>query len=128
MRLLVQKFGGTSVQTEKNRRYVIKKIKEALDQQYKVIVVVSALGRNPDPYATDTLVNMVDEPRTANEKRELDLLMSCGEIISSTVLANELRREQVQAVAITGAQAGLITTDDFTEAKIKQVKPDRIKR
>src|SRR5690625_1154108 len=84
MGLLVQKFDEISVQTEKNRRYVINKIKEALDQQYKVIVVVSALGRNPYPYATDTLVNMVDEPRTANEKRELDLLMSCGEIIKSS--------------------------------------------
>lgn len=127
MRLLVQKFGGTSVQTEENRTFVIEKIKEALDQQYKVVVVVSALGRNPDPYATDTLVNMVDEPMTQNEKRELDLLMSCGEIISSTIIANELRREKIQAVALTGAQAGLITTDDFNEAKIKQVKPERIK-
>lgn len=128
MRLLVQKFGGTSVQTEENRTFVIKKVKEALEQQYKVIVVVSALGRNPDPYATDTLVSMVDEPQTNNEKRELDLLMSCGEIISSTVLANELRRENIRASALTGAQAGLITTDDFNEAKIKQVKPERIKR
>src|SRR5699024_7347789 len=43
-------------------------------------------------------------------------------------LANELRRENIRAIALTGAQAGLITTDDFTEAKIKQVKPDRVKR
>lgn len=128
MRLLVQKFGGTSVQTSKNRQFVIQKIKEAIKEQYKVVVVVSALGRNPDPYATDTLVNLVDEPKTANEKRELDLLMSCGEVISSTVLANELRREQINAIALTGAQAGLITTNDFTEAKIKQVKPERVKQ
>src|SRR5690625_5048663 len=127
MRIIVQKFGGTSVQTAENREHVIKKVKQALEQQYKVVVVVSALGRNPDPYATDTLVSMVDQPRTKNEKRELDLLMSCGEIISSTVLANELRREGIDAVALTGAQAGLITNDQFTEAKIKKVKPDRIK-
>lgn len=127
MRLLVQKFGGTSVQTEENRSYVIKKIKEALQQQYKVVAVVSALGRNPDPYATDTLVSMVDEPETKNEKRELDLLMSCGEIISSTILANELRRKKIKAVALTGAQAGLITDDHFNEAKIKQVKSARLK-
>lgn len=127
MRLLVQKFGGTSVQTAESRSFVIEKIKEALQQQYKVIVVVSAQGRNPDPYATDTLINMVDEPMTKNEKRELDLLISCGEVISSTVLANELRREDIKALALTGAQAGLITDDHFNEAKIKQVKPDRIK-
>lgn len=128
MRLLVQKFGGTSVQTSENRKFVIQKIKEAIEEQYKVVVVVSALGRNPDPYATDTLVSLVDEPKTENEKRELDLLMSCGEVISSTVLANELRREQINAIALTGAQAGLITTNDFTEAKIKQVKAERVKK
>src|SRR5699024_2896991 len=128
MRLLVQKFGGTSVQTSENRKFVIQKIKEAIEEQYKVVVVVSALGRNPDPYATDTLVSLVDEPKTANEKRELDLLMSCGEVISSTVLANELRHEQINAIALTGAQAGLITTNDFTEAKIRQVKPERVKQ
>jgi len=128
MRLLVQKFGGTSVESKESRRHVIQKIKEALEQRYKVLVVVSALGRNPNPYATDTLVEMVDPPKTKNEKRELDLLMSVGEIISSTVLANELRREQIKAVALTGAQAGLITTDDYTEAKIKQVKPKRIQQ
>lgn len=128
MRLLIQKFGGTSVQTKESRSFVIKKIKEALEQQYKVIAVVSALGRNPDPYATDTLISMVDEPTNQNEKRELDLLMSCGEIISSTVLSNELRREKINAIALTGAQAGLITTDDFNEAKIKQVKSERLKQ
>lgn len=128
MRLLIQKFGGTSVQTKENRKFVIEKVKQALQMKYKVVVVVSALGRNPDPYATDTLVQMVDEPKTRNEKRELDLLMACGEIISSTVLADELRRHNINAVALTGAQAGLITNDDFNEAKIKKVKPDRIKQ
>ncbi len=110
------------------RKFVIEKIKQALEMDYKVVVVVSAPGRNPDPYATDTLIQMVDEPKNRNERRELDLLMACGEIISSTVLADELRRSNVSAVALTGAQAGLITTDDFNEAKIKKVKPDRIKR
>lgn len=128
MRLIIQKFGGTSVQTEENRKFVIEKVKQALQMNYKVVVIVSALGRNPDPYATDTLIQMVDKPKTRNEKRELDLLMACGEIISSTVLADELRRHNVNAVALTGAQAGLITNDDFNEAKIKKVKPDRIKQ
>src|SRR5690625_3884254 len=128
MRILVQKFGGTSVQSKENRAHVMKKVQQALKQKYKVVVVVSALGRNPDPYATDTLIQMVGQPTNKIEKRELDLLMSCGEIISSTVLAKELRGEKISAVALTGAQAGLITNDDFTEAKIKKVKPDRIKK
>ncbi len=83
MRLLIQKFGGTSVQTKENRVHVIQQIKRALAKDYKLVVVVSALGRNPDPYATDTLLKMVDHPTTNNSKRELDMLMSCGETIAS---------------------------------------------
>lgn len=126
MRLLVQKFGGTSVQTEENRLHVIQQIKRGLEQGYKVVVVVSALGRNPDPYATDTLLKMVNYPTTNTSKRELDMLMSCGETIASVVLSNELQSNGIFSTALTGAQAGLITNDDFNEAKIKQVKPDRI--
>lgn len=126
MRLLVQKFGGTSVQTEENRLHVMQQIKRGLEQGYKVVVVVSALGRNPDPYATDTLLKMVNYPTTNTSKRELDMLMSCGETIASVVLSNELQSNGIFSTALTGAQAGLITNDDFNEAKIKQVKPDRI--
>lgn len=128
MKLLIQKFGGTSVQTKENREHVIEQIKSALDQDYKLVVVVSAIGRSPDPYATDTLLKMVDYPNTSNDtKRELDMLMSCGETISSVVLSNELQNKGISATALTGAQAGLITNDDYNEAKIKKVKPDRIK-
>lgn len=127
MRLLIQKFGGTSVQTKENRLHVIKQIKRALENEYKLVVVVSALGRNPDPYATDTLLSMVDHPASKNSKRELDMLMSCGETIASVVLSNELRQNNISSTALSGAQAGLITNSDFNEAKIKQVKPERIK-
>jgi len=128
MKILVQKFGGTSVQTKENRTHVIKQIKRGLDAGNKLVVVVSALGRNPDPYATDTLLKMVDyKEKSIHAKRELDMLMSCGETIASVVLSNELQQNGVNATALTGAQAGLITNDEFTEAKIKKVKPDRIK-
>lgn len=126
MQILVQKFGGTSVQSEENRQHVIKHIKNALMEEKKVVVVVSALGRKPDPYATDTLLELVHFPASNNSNRELDLLMSCGEIISSVVLSNELKKHHISATALTGAQAGFITSDDFTQAKIKQVNPERI--
>jgi len=126
MQVLVQKFGGTSVQTEENREHVIKHIKEALVQDYKLVVVVSALGRKPDPYATDTLLSLVDYPASQNSARELDLLLSCGEVISAVVLSNELKKNHVTATALTGAQAGFLTTDDFNKAKIKEVNPSRI--
>src|SRR5690625_3110497 len=100
MKILVQKFGGTSVQNEENRQHVIKHIKDALVEKYKVIVVVSALGRKPDPYATDTLLDLVNYPNNYNSKRELDLLMSCGEIISAVVLPNELHRNHIYSVTL----------------------------
>ncbi|WP_067730039.1 aspartate kinase [Oceanobacillus damuensis] len=126
MQVLVQKFGGTSVQSEENREHVIKHIKDALVKDYKLAVVVSALGRKPDPYATDTLLGLVDYPSNQNSERELDMLMSCGEIISAVVLSNELQKNHISATALTGAQAGFLTTEDFNKAKIKEVNPGRI--
>lgn len=126
MQLMVQKFGGTSVQTEENRQHVIRHIKTALMKDYKVVVVVSALGRKPDPYATDTLLDLVDFPAHHNTNREIDMLLSCGETIASVVVANELQRNHIQACALTGAQAGIRTNDQFTQAKILEIKPKRI--
>lgn len=126
MQILIQKFGGTSVQNKENRNHVVTHIKKALVNDYKLIVVVSALGRKPDPYATDTLLDLVDYPANYNSKRELDLLMSCGEVISSIVLSNELQKSHISATALTGAQAGFLTNADFNQAKIKQVNPKRV--
>ncbi|MFC2950059.1 aspartate kinase [Virgibacillus sediminis] len=126
MQILVQKFGGTSVRSEENRKHVIKHIKAALKKGYKLVAVVSALGRNPDPYATDTLLGLVDYPAHSAGNREMDLLMSCGEVISSVVLSNELQKEGIQTTALTGPQAGILTNEEFTRAKIKKVNPSRI--
>lgn len=126
MQILVQKFGGTSVKNTQTRDQVIHHIKEALKQNYKVVVVASAIGRKPDPYATDTLLSLVNFPRNYASSREVDLLMSCGETISSVVLSNELQKMGLSAVALTGAQAGLITTDKYTQANIKYVETNRI--
>src|SRR5690625_1852241 len=118
LQLLVQKFGGTSVQTKENRLHVMKQIKRALKKNYKLVVVVSALGRSPDPYATDTLIKMVNYPElNNNSKRELDMLMSCGETIASVILSNELQNSNISANALTGAQAGLITNDERSEER-----------
>lgn len=126
MQIIVQKFGGTSVKSKENREHVINHIKDAISNKYKLIIVVSALGRKPDPYATDSLLDMVNFPASNNSNRELDLLMSCGETIASIVLSNELKENHVNATALTGAQAGIITNSNFNQAKIKQVKPTRM--
>src|SRR5699024_8893758 len=89
MDILVQKFGGTSVQRAESRTHVTNHIKDAAGSGYKVVVVVSAMGRKPDPYATDTLLDLIGYPAHHNSDRELDLLMSCGETISAVLLTNE---------------------------------------
>ncbi|ASN06032.1 aspartate kinase [Virgibacillus necropolis] len=126
MTILVQKFGGTSLQTPASITNVISHIKHAIEGQYKLVVVVSALGRKPDPYATDTLLSLANQANQFHSKREKDLLMSCGEIIASVVLSNELQNNHIKSIALTGAQAGITTTSDFTEAKIKSVNTTRI--
>lgn len=128
MKIIVQKFGGTSVRNEEGRQYAKKRIESALNDGYKVVVVVSAMGRSGEPYATDTLLSLVNGDATKISKREQDLLMSCGEIISSIVLANTLLNENIKACAFTGAQAGFRTNYDHTNAKISEVKCERLLR
>jgi aspartate kinase len=125
MRILVQKFGGTSLSTEEIREKAIEHIEDALDKGYKVVVVVSAMGRRGDPYATDTLLSLVGDPNLL-PSRELDLLMSCGELISAVVFASMLKQRGHDVTVLTGEQAGIITTDEFSNAQIQTIQPKRI--
>lgn len=124
MTILVQKFGGTSLQSPSSISKVISHIKTAIEMKHKLVVVVSAMGRNPDPYATDTLLGLVTG--SSSSKREMDLLMSCGETIAGVVLSNALQNNHINATTLTGAQAGIITTSDFTQAEIKSVDTTRL--
>lgn len=127
MKIIVQKFGGTSVATPQTRQLVVKKVKEAVDGGYAPIVVVSAMGRRGDPYATDTLIEMLCSVNPDPDVHELDLMMACGEIISSTVMASTLQKEGFKAKALTGGQAGMVTDGNFGNAKIKTVRPKTLK-
>lgn len=126
MRILVQKFGGTSVATAERRLQVAAKVTEAVSEGYSPVVVVSAIGRTGDPYATDTFLGIVKSIHQDLPKRELDLLMSCGEIISGVVLVSTLKSLGFEAVALTGGQAGIITNDSFGDARIIRVEPEVI--
>ncbi|AAM24604.1 MAG TPA: aspartate kinase [Caldanaerobacter subterraneus] len=126
MKILVQKFGGTSVSSEEKREKAVSKVIEAVKNGYNVVVVVSAMGRNGDPYATDTLINMAKSIYSDIPKRELDLIMNCGEIISSVLFAATLSNKGYKAKALTGGQAGIITDDNFGNAEVINVDPSRI--
>ncbi|MBP0726188.1 aspartate kinase [Bacillus sp. RG28] len=126
MKILVQKFGGTSVRDDNGRFHALKHIKEALENDYKVVVVVSAMGRKGEPYATDTLLSLVNAKESNVSLRELDLLMSCGETISSIVFSNLLNDNGIKATALTGAAAGFRTNQEFSNAKIVDMKCERL--
>ncbi|WP_440250269.1 aspartate kinase [Clostridium sp.] len=126
MDIIVQKFGGTSVSTEERRKQVIKKISKAIESGLKPVVVVSAMGRAGEPYATDTLLSLVDGNFKENNKAAQDLLMCCGEIISSVVMCNDLYKHGITAVPLTGGQAGIITNSNFTDAQSIKVDTTNI--
>jgi aspartate kinase len=126
MKILVQKFGGTSVSTAERRKLAVEKILKAHNDGYNVVVVVSAMGREGSPYATDTLLSLVQDSFKERNPMATDLLMCCGEIISSVVLCEELSKFNIKASPLTGGQAGIITDDNFRNASVKDVDTHNI--
>lgn len=124
MDIVVVKFGGTSVATERGRKEAVKHVASLLICGKHVIVVVSAMGRKGSPYATDTLISLLNK----NSKPEnLDLLMSCGEVISACVFADCLIQNGIDAVALSSTQAGIVTNGIFGSADIFDINTNRIK-
>ncbi|MEW5785199.1 MAG: aspartate kinase [Bacillota bacterium] len=126
--MIVQKFGGTSVAKEYNREAAVKRVQEALEGGFKPVVVVSAMGRLGEPYATDTLKSLVENINPRASLRDLDLLMSCGEIIAAVVMAATLHRDGIKAAAYTGFQAGLITDGLYGQAQVVTCSAERLRQ
>lgn len=126
MQILVQKFGGSSLSTPKARERVIHHIQRELVQGYRLAVVVSAMGKRGEPYATDTLLDWISQNGNSLPSREKDMLLCCGEIISATTLCSLLNSEGITSTVLTGAQAGFKTDSHFNNARILSVTPDRI--
>lgn len=128
LKIIVQKFGGTSVSTGQRRELVGNKIIDAIKNGFSPVVVVSAIGRKGDPYATDTLLSLVNSNITENHisKREVDLLMCCGEIISAVVLSESLEKRGIKTKVLTGGQAGIITNDNYGSADILKIETKRM--
>lgn len=126
MKIIIQKFGGTSVATPEQREKAAQKVMEAQASGYSSVVVVSAMGRKGEPYATDTLLGLMKSVHEEADLREQDLVMSCGEIISAVVMTQTLRAMGCQAVGLTGGQAGIITDESFGNTRILEVHPGRV--
>ncbi|MBV8155458.1 MAG: aspartate kinase, partial [Candidatus Eremiobacteraeota bacterium] len=119
-RVAVLKFGGTSLATADQRAIAFARIRDARDSGFGTVAVVSAMGRPPEPYATDSLLSLV-AGRSAT--RNADLLLAAGELISAAVFADELCADGIDAVALTGAQAGILTDGRHGDATIVRVDP-----
>jgi aspartate kinase len=110
------KFGGTSVATPEGRAAIAARVTGALELDRAPVVVVSAMGRKGAPYATDTLLELVQG--LPADARERDLLSSVGEVISAVVVAHELRAAGIEARAFTGAEAGILTDGEHGASSV----------
>lgn len=126
MRTIVQKFGGTSLDTAELRARVSDIIYTAINDGYYVAVVVSAMGRKNDPYSTDSLINLVKQININPDIVELDTLMSCGETISGIVLSNLLKANGIASRFLNAEQAGIITDNNHGNAHILYVNSENI--
>jgi aspartate kinase len=126
MKVVVQKFGGTCVESEASQLITAERLMEARDRGLHPVAVISAMGREGQPYSTVEIVRTTTRIHPNIEPRELDLLMSCGEIISTVALAHLLRTKGYETIALSGGQAGLITDEHFGHARIVEIRPDML--
>ena len=121
MALVVQKYGGSSIADGKRISSVARRIAKARDAGNEVVVVVSAMGDS-----TDELIKLAHQVSAQPSDRELDLLLSTGEVVSGTLLAMALETLGYKAVSLSGAQAGIETDSRYSRARILRVAPKRI--
>lgn len=118
---LVMKFGGAAVESLEHFRQVADLVKARKKEYNSIIVVISAMQG-----VTDKLISMAYAVNPSPPRREYDMLVTVGERMSSSLLAMALEACGVCAVSFTGSQAGIITTEEHSEAKILDVKPSRV--
>jgi aspartate kinase len=123
MALIVQKYGGSSVADVERIKNVARRIAQAKDKGDQVVVVVSAMGDT-----TDELIKQAYQITDRPDDRELDMLLSTGELVSSTLLAMTLRNMGYEAISLSGAQAGIRTDASHGRARIFGIDPERVVR
>jgi aspartate kinase len=121
MALIVQKYGGSSIADAEKIKNVARRVIAAKEAGNRVVVVVSAMGKT-----TDGLIDLARQINPVPDERELDVLLSTGEIVSSTLLSMALANMGYKAVSLSGAQAGIRTDDSHSKARIVHIEPKRI--
>ena len=123
MSLIVQKFGGTSVADVEKIRAAARKAIRAQRQGHRVVMVVSAMGKN-----TDRLLELASDVSENPPAREMDMLLSTGEQVSVALVAMAIEALGSQAISLTGGQIGMQTDSSFSKARIKSISTERIER
>lgn len=123
MAIVVQKYGGTSVGSATKIKNIAKRIISCFEKGNRVVAVVSAMGDT-----TDDLITLAKEITPTPDERELDVLLSTGEIVSSTLMAMAIRSAGYKAVSLSGAQAGIYTDNTHNKARILRIDPERVKK
>lgn len=121
MALIVQKYGGSSVADAEKIKNVARRIAATKEKGNQVVVVVSAMGDT-----TDDLMKLAYQISPQPDARELDALVSTGELVSSTLLAMALEAIGCEAISLSGAQAGIRTDNVYRQARIVQVDSKRV--
>lgn len=121
MKIIVQKFGGSSVADIARIRKVAERVVATRRMGYSVCVVVSAMGKT-----TDQLLALATEVSSSPPRRELDMLLSVGERTTMALLAIALQSQGEDAISFTGSQSGILTNDRHFDARIIEVRPYRI--
>ena len=120
-RLIVQKFGGSSVANVKRIQNVARRVVSYKKKGRDLVVVVSALGDT-----TDELIGLADQINPDPSEREMDMLLSTGEQISVALLAMAIHKLGYEAISFTGAQVGIITDTSHTRARIIKINTQKI--
>jgi aspartate kinase len=122
-KLVVQKYGGTSVGTIDRIKNIAQRIIDTKENGYKVLVVVSAMGKT-----TDELLDKAKAINREPSSRELDMLLSTGEQISISLLAMAIQALNHDVISLTGSQCGIMTDNHHKRAKISEIKTERIEK
>ncbi len=123
MALIVQKYGGSSVADAERIKNVARRVARRKDEGDDVVVVVSAMGKT-----TDNLIALAQEVMEHPTEREMDVLLSTGETVSTTILSMALHAMGYEAVSLSGAQAGIRTDAVYSKARILGIDPERVRR
>ncbi len=123
MAVIVQKYGGSSVADADKIKNVARRVSNTKEEGNDVVVVVSAMGKT-----TDNLISLANQITSHPDDREMDVLLSTGELVSSTLMAMALRELGHPAISLSGAQAGIRTSPSYSRAQILSVDAARIEK